>query len=327
MSFPWPLSDGVMSEYCQSPLSKPPRNGQSQCETIPSRESREATESSETGAIPKSHMPLRSESQNHEITSLVSRYGAMHDVRNERVTVSLDLERRSTQSEEVRHSEDNASSLRARLRGGGGQRQAARFGWLRRAQNVDQKLGKGKGKTASFVVTYKGREIGPPQPVSALNVLPPASRFVKQLQDDASLNPAIQSPFDNGHNTLGNHLLSPPRCDHLIQVRPKSPPLPPPSALLATSFRPVTTNPFAGTYGNPDIVRVGSAFRPIDCTTAGSLVDRPSARNGLQTGYLQVPALSRRILLYSSSEALQHMSEPQGPGVESAAQNVLADRK
>ncbi|KAF2625451.1 hypothetical protein BU25DRAFT_492740 [Macroventuria anomochaeta] len=251
----------------------------------------------------------------------------MHEVDCERATVSLDLDRRPTQAGKVKNIEEIVSVSRAQLRGGAGQRQAGLFGWLKRDQGVHQKLDKGKDETTSTVVIYKGREIGSPQPVSALNVLPPASRFVKQPDDCPSLNATPKSSLKNDYDVNGNHLPISFRQNHRVFTRPQSPPLPPPPALLATQSRPATTNPFAGIYGNPNIIRAGPASSPIEYAAAGSLVHRPSALDGSQTGYGQASELPRRSPLRDSTAAVKDANDPHDSGVKSTTQKVRADRR
>jgi hypothetical protein len=208
--------------------------------------------------------------------------------------------RQSTHSQKGRNSEGLGAPAKARLRGGAGKymnhRQVGLLGWLKKGKEVDEKHDKDDDRKDPNVVTYKGKEIGPPQPTSTLALLPPVSSSARQSEDYPSLNYTPKSLFNNGYDVNGNHIPTPPRQEHTRARHAPSPlhlpPLPP--AISTTRSRPTTANPFAGTYGNPHVVRVGPTSPPIDYTTAGSIVDRPSALENSQTGYSFAPVLPRR---------------------------------
>lgn len=216
------------------------------------------------------------------------------------------------------------SSPAVHLRGGAASRQTGFLGWLIKDHGTQQKLDKGKGKESSSFVTYKGMRIGSPHPTSALDVLPPASRYVRQPQDHLILTSVPKSPLKNGYDINGNHLPTPPLLDFHAQPHSKSPPLSPPPALFAASARHATTNPFADIYCNPNVVRVRPASPSIDYAAAGSLVERPSALDGSQIGYLEAPVLSRRSLRRDTNQIMKGASIAQVADVKTYPQNARA---
>ncbi|UPX16862.1 uncharacterized protein EKO05_0007245 [Ascochyta rabiei] len=216
---------------------------------------------------------------------------------------------------------------RARLRGGAGQRQIDVFRWLGKDQGVNEKLDKGKGRECDTAVTYKGRKIGAPQPTSALNVLPPASRFMQLREGNSSFDAAPRPPFPNGYDVNNIH---PPtsRCQDCNTTECTSSPLP----TLVPAFntvqpRPVTSNPFAEIYGNPDVIKAAPTAPPIDYATAGSLVNRPSALGDSQTGYGDVLALPKNNGLRSSGRTTAGILKSEKPDMKPTTQKMRVDRK
>lgn len=133
-------------------------------------------------------------------------------------------------------------------------------------------------------ITYKGKEIGWPQPAPALNVLPPASRFVREPEVHATSR-TTDLPFEDSSDPTAHNSPASMRHSRHNTAYMQAPLQPPPQALLPTQSRPATTNPFAGIYGNPYAVRTVPTSPPIDYEKVGSLIDRPSAFDGSQTGY------------------------------------------
>lgn len=229
----------------------------------------------------------------HEISSLVPKSNAIRGTGYVRAAISLDLERQSTPSR-ISHSEETGPVSMARLRGGANEHQTGLLSRLRRGQVMVRKPDEGEGTKTRTAITYKGREIGSPRPVSTLDVLSPASRFVQQPVNHSPLQIAPESPLKNGYDVNGNHLPTPVWHNRNTIAHPRSPSLSPPPTLLDTLSQPATNNPFAGTYGNPNVARTGPTSPPIDSAVTGSLVDRPGTLDSLQTNYGSFPTLHKR---------------------------------
>lgn len=276
-------------------------------------------------AAPKFHLPFNSELQRHKTLHITSTSSIMFKPEYRRA-VSLDLERRTPGFDKVQHHELKRSLSTAQLRGGANRNEAGILRWLKRTQSMDQKLVGRSNDGASPSITFKGREIGPPQLDSPLNVLPPASRFVNQ-SGPGSTEALSVAPPDNAYNINGNQQQNVAYRNRAACV--KTPPLPPPLALRDTPSRPATTNPFAGIYGNPNILRVGPVALTVDHALAGSLVDRPSALDGPQATYGPLPATRDSAELrgfHSSPKNKVHSHHPR-PGFKSETHKVWADRK
>lgn len=185
----------------------------------------------------------------------------------------------------------------AQLRGGGAaKRHVGLFGWLKEARNGKQKPDKGKGRMEPDVVTYRGREIGSPQP--------PASSFATKSEDYPSLGLAPKSPLNNDYDTNGNHLPTPSRRTEHTGERMASPPPPLPllpATTTITQSRPATTNRFAAIYGSLDQARAGPSSPLTDYTVVHSVVGSPSAHEGSQTSYGSTPVPPKRSHLRDGS--------------------------
>ncbi|KAJ4378538.1 hypothetical protein N0V86_006244 [Didymella sp. IMI 355093] len=109
--------------------------------------------------------------------------------------------------------------------------------------------------------------IGSPQPAPALNVLPPASRFMREPEIRAAATAARPS-FQDSNGVLVNGSSTPSERDGCGAAYLDAPPrsLQPP--LLPTQSRPATINPFAGVYGNLHAVKTGSQSPPVNYEVA-----------------------------------------------------------
>ncbi|XPS78053.1 hypothetical protein M3J09_010073 [Ascochyta lentis] len=240
--------------------------------------------------------------------------------------VSLDLDRRPTQPENVRTRGDAEHLSRAQLRGDSGQRQVGFLGWFKKSR-MNKKPDKCRGKKNDSAVTYKGKKIGPPQPTSALNVLPPASRYVQLHKDRTSFDRAPRPPLEDGYHVNSNHLPTSHWQDYYIPERTTTPLPPAVPAVTITRLRPVTMNPFANIYGNPNITRATPTHPPINYAAAGSLIYRPSALDGSQTGYDHVRAEPKKDALRSSFEAAAENVKYEKLDVKPTVQKMRAERK
>ena len=280
---------------------------------------------------PKLYLRTGSESamdlRGQEVPSLVSKSSAFPRTGCERAAISLDLERRYTPLEQVRYSEEIASVSMARLRGGANQHQTGLFNRLRRGKVTNRKLNEGEGRKTRTAVTYKGREIGSPQPISTLDILTPASRFVRQPVNHTPLHVASESPPNNGYDVNGNHLPTLARHDHNTIGHPKSSLLPQPQIPLATLSQTATINPFVGIYSSPNVGRAGPTSPPTDSAAAGSLVDRPSALDSSQTGYGSFPTLHKRNSVQISKEFSDDIGNSRSPPDRPSAWKVQTERK
>ena len=322
-----PLSDDSVRRHSPSLDCKPLQHEDNQCEESTLGKPGEAMMGNRPEAVPKYHMPFRSRSRSHEAPNFITEFNAVHGVNCDRGTLSLDLYRRSRPVKKGRNSEELPHLSTARLRGGAVQRQPGLFGWLRRDQGVDQKLDKDSNKKRRGAITYNGREIGLPPPASDLDVLPPTSIFAKQPGHHPSLNSTHKSPLNNGYNVNGYHLPTLSGQGHTVRGQTTSPLLPLSQIPFSATSRSVTTNPFASIYGNPAIARTCATSPPTDHTAAGSLVDRPSALDGSQTGYDLAPRLPRRNPLHDSDEAPKATGSPHGSSFRSIVQKGRIDRK
>lgn len=199
---------------------------------------------------------------------------------HEPTTLSLDVKRRSTE-----YGKEGAILPGVRLRGGAGQLlpSKSKFEWLNSAKGLKKTaLDKCEMEQYPRGVTYRGKEIGLPQPAPALDVLPPASMFVR---DHEAPTASLTTRTFVGNSDGADNSPATTRQDHSGIAYLQPPLQPPPRALLPTPPRPATTNPFAGVYGNPYVVRTGPEYPIVDYEIAGSLVDRPSALDGSQAGY------------------------------------------
>ena len=238
---------------------------------------------------PAFHIASKSKSYSHRGSNNLS--GSVPEGMHERTALSLDLERRPTGV-----AKDGILSSEVRLRGGAGQHWAGKFEWLSKDKGMKTTmLDENELEQHPSKVTYRGKEIGPPQPAPAINVLPPASRFARE--PEARTASTARASF--GNNDDDGHLPTSTRYDHpgaaYIQARLQ----PPPQDLLPTQSRPATTHPFAGVYGNPYAIRTGPISPSVDYEIAGSLIDRPSALYGSQTGYTSRHDQTRRSPLRS----------------------------
>lgn len=133
-------------------------------------------------------------------------------------------------------------------------------------------------------ITDRGKEIGQPQPAPALNVLPPASRLVREPEVPTAYR-VMNLPFEDIGNLTVDISPTPTR-DYCFNTAHTQAPLQSLlHALLPTQSRPPIANPYAGIYGNPYAVRALPTSPPIDYEIVGSLIDRPSALDGPHTGY------------------------------------------
>jgi hypothetical protein len=234
---------------------------------------------------PAFYLPSRSKSYSHRVSNNPS--GSVPGGIHERTTLSLILDRRPAAD-----AKDGALSPEVRLRGGAGQHWAGKFEWLNTNKGLKKTtLGKNEVEQGPSRVTHKGKEIGLPQPAPAINLLPPVSKFAREPEVHAASSTA-RSPFasrNDADDSLASEMDEYPGTTYL-----QEPLQPLPQALLPTQSRPTTTNPFAGVYGNPYAIRTGPPSLSVDYELAGSLVDRPSALDGLQTGYSSRLGVSRR---------------------------------
>lgn len=325
-SFPsWPLSGGSLAQDRYDLLSESPHFDQSHHKRAFADRTIVNVKKSGADAIPKFHLPFRSKSHGHGVSSHFPRLSTVHEASYERTALSLDLDRRLAQSEDARYCEDGAPSSGVRLRGGGNQRQAGKLKWLKTTRSFHKTPDECKCISSCSGVTYKGRQIGSPQPAPALNVLPPASRFARELDSRAAFNTA-SSPLNNSDDILANDSPTPLGRDDRVVAYLETPPLPLPPGLLATPSRPVTSNPFASVYGNPHAIRAGPICPPIDYEVVG-FVDRPSALVGSQTGYESGPKLRRRSPLRLSDGTTTNIREFHESAAKFRAQQVRTDRK
>lgn len=322
----WPLSGGSLAQDRQESLSESPHLEQSHHERAFVDRTIANVKKSGADAILKFHLPFMSKSYGHGVSSQVPRLGTVHEASYERTALSLDLDRRLAQGKDARYCEDGARSSGVRLRGGGSQLQADKFEWLKTARSFHKTPDECKCKSNCSGVTYKGRKIGSPQPAPALNVLPPASRFAREPESRAAFNTA-SSPLKNSEYVLANNSPTPLGRDDRVVAYLETQPLPLPPALLATPSRPATSNPFASVYGNPHAIRAGPTSPPIDYEVAGSLIDRPSALVGSQTGYESRPKLLRRSPLGLSGGVTTNTSDFHELAARFRAQQVRTDRK
>ncbi|KAH6639769.1 hypothetical protein C7974DRAFT_138678 [Boeremia exigua] len=305
---PLPLPDFPVLAHCRNAPSSPTHSDR----TAKSSRREGETMSDLPDARLGLYVPFGSKSECLETSGLASMSSTLYEFGCRRAAVSLDLDRRLPPTGEAMSGQVEQSHSIAQLRGGEGQPQTGMFRWFKKARSSDR-------TQSSFpTVTYKGKRIGSPHLIPALNVLPPASRYVPPQKVSpfsrstrASLNnyqDNVKKSLDTSHHNHGASFLSPP-------------------ALLATPSRPATSNPFAGIYGNPDMRRAGPVSLPVDNTTASSLVGRPSALDGSQTGYAQPPAIPDRSPLRKSGEAPQHTRQAVYGSAQSSSPKAWADRK
>lgn len=263
--------------------------------------------------------------QSYKIPSLISILSAVQGADRKRANSSPYSNLRCTRSDTLQPSADARRASTARLRGGAEQGHVGVFGWLKGSQGFGQDLDNKKCKNDNTAVKYKGKEIGRPRPTSVLDTLPPASRFARQLEDRTSLDYQLDSPLNNVDDVNWGHLPTWYVRNHQpeYELSPLSPQHPPVSDI---KHRPATTNPFAGIYGNPNITRAGLSSYPVDYAAAGSLIDRPSALDGSQTGYDCKPVLPKRGPLCSSSAAADTGSR-ENSDVELTEEKTRNDRK
>lgn len=231
--------------------------------------------SSQNERTPAFHLPFRSKPHSQKVSN--NFLGSAQRHFHEHTTLSLDLERQPTGNVK-----EGASLPGVRLRGDAGQLWPSKFEWLNSNKGL-KKMALDKCETEQFPrrVTYKGKEIGLPQPAPALHVLPPALRFVRAQVHTASST--VRTFLGNSDTADDSPATTRQDCPDIAYLQP--PLQPPPQALPPTQSRPAATNPFAGVYGNPYVVGTGPAYPPIDHEIVGSLVNRTSALDGSQTNY------------------------------------------
>lgn len=105
------------------------------------------------------------------------------------------LKRRLPQPKEACHKGLELGPSPAHLRGGADSHQSGLSRWFAKLKGEDKHVGD-HGDGSKCPVKYKGKTIGSPQLVSALNVLPPGSRYVKQPYGAASDDYNAAPPID-----------------------------------------------------------------------------------------------------------------------------------
>ncbi|KAJ8111031.1 hypothetical protein OPT61_g6270 [Boeremia exigua] len=318
--YSWPLTDILVSGESQTTSLNSPHS----CHVGRPSQGASAVQNNLPGAAINFHVPFRNDSSYQQVLNPASRSGTLHGSGYERAVMSVDLSRRHMQSEEATTNEVNPSLSTVQLRGGAAHRQNGRFNWLRKARSVDRGLDKDRAGSTSPPVTYRGKRIGSPHLISPLHVLPPASRFVKKPKE-TSPSIAVESPPKKSFTINSDQSPRISRRDYSANT--KVLPLPPPAALLATPSRPATSNPFAGIYGNPYLLRAGPSSPPVDYSAAKSLITRPSALDGSQTGYGQVAVPQNRRPLHEHNEVAEHVNKPQVPDVKLTTHKAGVDRK
>ncbi|KAF1928738.1 uncharacterized protein M421DRAFT_154059 [Didymella exigua CBS 183.55] len=316
----WPLCKSSLAQNFPNLFSKQPHSQPSHHKEAFPNKTHVDSKKIEAGMMPEFHLPLGTKSHDHRVPSL-SRLSPVQKVSDERTVLSLDPNRRLAQ-----YYKDDASSPGVRLRGGGGQHQGGKFDWLRTASTVNKTSEKSEFGPSPSAVTYKGKLIGPPQSAPALNALPPASRFAREPELRATTTTA-RSFLESSDCVRSKYSLSPVGCDIRGSAHMEPPILPPPPALLPAQSRSATTNPFAGVYGNPYAAKIDLTSAPVDYEVAGSLVDRPSALDGSQTGYDSKPQPTRRHPSRTSYEGPISISCSQEDATGEVLQQVRRDRK
>lgn len=290
----WPLLEYSVSAKEKHPSNQPLYHGDNRPCEDPSSEPGVALTCSMAHAIPVFYPSIKETSttkaQSYKLRSMASSFNTIPKVGYKQAAASLNTKRPRLQPRAVVYSEKDGTVSAAQLRGGADRSPIGLLGWFDRIEGADRKPEKFKHKKIA-AVTYKGKDIGSPQPASALDVLPPASRFVRQLSDHTSPGCLPQSPLKNDYDINGNHVPTSRYTSKRTDIPPQPGP-PPVTSCMTTQPRPVTTNPYANIYGNPNVIRASPNARSTGYARVGSLVDRPSALLGeSQPGYYHKPAV------------------------------------